>query len=183
MLQIDEQENSVSIRDLPLYGWTAGIAALVVGGVLTYTLIQMALNSRTEPEFSWLDARLWLFFVIPAIPIAFGVWYLCSRPITTTIVDRAKGKLVIIRKRFFSSSSDCFDFDDVLDVTVRAVSSYRNSTVYTPEIGTRFGGTFELMDFGFSRRGRAYDVVDLINKYKTPKSNDTDFKLTIINDD
>jgi hypothetical protein len=81
------------------------------------------------------------------------------------------------------SSIQSLKFDDVREITVRSVHVYKQGTTYIPELNTKYGDTIDLTDSGLQHQGKAYDIVDLINKFIKPKSEERDFKLTIINDD
>ena len=81
------------------------------------------------------------------------------------------------------SSMQTLKFDDVKDITVRSVHVFKQGPTYIPELNMKYGDTIDLTDSGLQHRGKAYDIVDLINKFIKPKSEERDFKLTIINDD
>ena len=183
MIWTVEQDDAVIIRDFPLSGWFVGLAAILVGGILASSVIGLALRSQDDPSFSWTDSRLWFFFCFPAIVIGFGIWFSSSRPITTTVVDRSAGTITISQKRVMRSSMQTLKFDDVKDITVRSVHVFKQGPTYIPELNMKYGDTIDLTDSGLQHRGKAYDIVDLINKFIKPKSEERDFKLTIINDD
>lgn len=179
MIKVYETDNELTLRDFPVYMWFAG---LVIAGLGVYLIVVCfgALEVVSKYPIQIVLLFLFLFGLV-----GFGSYFLGRSPITTSRIDQNTETVTVEKRSLFKHQSWRFGFDDVgqnLDVKTSFLRNTRY-ILYTPEFRRKDGETIEIMDYGFSKEGQAYNIVDLANKYMQKKGEREAFKLTILNDD